>query len=78
MQDREEFASNIALEAADDLGLAQSLSGAALHVLLGSAVITKSDQDDEIKSRIGLAVAAAVQPMPVGLAGGRRYRIHPA
>ena len=78
LQCREDFASNIAFETTDDLSLAHSLSGAALHIRLGSVVITKSDQDDAIESLIGLAVATAVQPVPVGLAGGRRYRIHPA
>ena len=31
-----------------------------------------------MESRMGLAVAAAIQTMPVGLAGGSRYRIHSA
>ena len=31
-----------------------------------------------MESCVGLAVATAVQSMPVGLAGGRRNRIHPA
>ena len=40
--------------------------------------MTKSDKNDAIKSRVGLAVAAAVEPMPVGLAGGGGYRIDSA
>ena len=31
-----------------------------------------------MESCVGLTVATAVQSMPVGLAGGRRNRIHPA
>ena len=40
--------------------------------------MTKPDQNDSIESRVGLPVATPVQPMPVGLAGGGRYRTHPA
>ncbi len=70
----ENFASDISFEAADNLGLAHSFPGAASHVCLGPVVITKPDQNDAIKSGIGLAVATAVEPMPVGLAGRSRYR----
>ena len=40
--------------------------------------MTKPNHNDAIKSGIGLAVATAVEPMPVGLAGRSRYRIDPA
>ena len=40
--------------------------------------MAKPDQNDAIKSRIGLAVAASVQTVPVGLSEGSRYRISPA
>ena len=78
LEGREDLAGNVAFEATDDLGLAQSLSGAAAYVCLGPAIVTKPDHHDTIESRIGLAVAATVQPMPAGLAGGSRFRTHPA
>ena len=31
-----------------------------------------------MESCIGLAVTTAVEPMPVGLTGGSRYRVYPA
>ena len=74
----ENLASDISFEAADNLGLAHSFPGAALHVCLGPILMTKPDHNDAIKSGIGLAVATAVEPMPVGLAGRSRYRIDPA
>lgn len=73
----EDFVSDISLEAADNLSLAHSFPGAASHIFLGPGIITKPDHHDAIKSGIGLAVAAAVEPMPVGLAGRSRYRIYP-
>ena len=66
--DREGVAGNIAFEAADDLALAQSLSGAAKHVCPGAGIVTKPDHDDAVESRIGLAVTPAVESMAVGLA----------
>ena len=34
--------------------------------------MTKSDDNNAMECRVGLAVAASVEPMPVGLAGGSR------
>ena len=68
LQGREDFASDIAFETTDYLGLAHPFSGATPHVLPGPGVMTKPDQNDAIESRIGLPVATPVQTMPVGLA----------
>ena len=78
LESGEDLASNLAFQATDNLTLAHSISGAATHVCLGPDVMTKPDQDDAIEGRIGLAVAAAVEPVPVGLSGGSRYRAHSA
>ena len=78
LESGEDLASNLAFEATDDFSLVHSLAGATAHVCLGPDVMTKPDQDDAIEGRIGLAVAAAVEPVPVGLAGGSRYRAHSA
>ena len=64
---REDFAGNVAFQAADDLALAQSLRGAAAHVCSGPGIVTKPDQDDAVEGRVGLAVTTAVESMPVGL-----------
>ena len=40
--------------------------------------MTKSDDNDAIESRVGLAVAASVEPMAVGLARGSRYGTYTA
>ena len=77
-ESRIDLAGDIAFETTDDFRLTYSLAGAATHIFPGLVVVTKPDQYDAIKSRIGLAVATPVQPVPVGLSGGSRYRIHPA
>ena len=40
--------------------------------------MTKSDDNNAMECRVGVAVAAAVEPMPVGLAGGSRDGIDTA
>ena len=40
--------------------------------------MTKSDDNNAMECRVGLAVAASVEPMPVGLAGGSRDGIDTA
>ena len=40
--------------------------------------MAKPDDNDAMESCIGLAVATAVESMPVGLTGGSRYRVYPA
>ena len=45
---------------------------------LVQTVIKKPDDNDAIERGVGLSMATAVEPMPVGLAGGSRYGIDPA
>ena len=78
LQCGEDLASDIPFEAADDLAPGRSFSSAAVEVSLGVAIVAKPGQNDAIQGRIGLAVASAVQPVPVGLAGRGGYGIHPA
>lgn len=78
MKDSEDFASNIALETADDLGLGHPLPSATLHIRLGPLVMTEPDNHHPMESGVGLAVAAPVKPVPVGLARGRGDRTDPA
>src|SRR5215216_3988409 len=67
-----DLAGHIALEAADDLALGQALSGAAFHVGDGRRVPAHPDHDDPKQRGVGLAVAAPVEAVTAGLAGGGR------
>lgn len=60
MEDAVDLAGDVALEAADDLGLGQALGGAPLDVGAGGCVVAHADQHDAIEGGVGLAVAAAV------------------
>jgi len=53
-----DLASDVALEAADDLGLAQSLLGPPVGVSTGSGVVAQAAQDDGVESVVGGAVEA--------------------
>ena len=55
------LASDIAFEAANHLSLAHSLGGATTHVCLGPLIMTKSDDNNAMECRVGLAVAASVK-----------------
>jgi len=70
----EDFAGDVALEAAHDLGLGLALGSAASHVVPGGLVAAHADQGDAPQGAVGLPVAAAVQPVPVSPPGGDRDR----
>ena len=59
----ENLAGDIALEAADNLELGFALAHAAADVSEGGRMTTHPDDHHSIESRIGLPVAAAVEPM---------------
>src|SRR5512132_658155 len=63
-----DLAGHVAFQAADDLALGQSLGGAAGEVGLGPRVVVHADQDDAPQRVVGLAVAAAIEPVPAGAA----------
>src|SRR5512132_4394012 len=65
-----DLAGHIALEAADDLGLGVALGDAAGDVVLGALVDAHAGDHDQVQRRVGLAVAAPVEPVALGLAGG--------
>ena len=64
-----DLASDEALQAADDVLLRQALGGASADVVDGRLVPAHADDHDPLESRVGMAVAAAVEPMPIGDAG---------
>ena len=65
-----DLAGDIALEAADDLGLGQALGGAPLDVRAGRGVGAHPGDDDPPQGVIGLAVAAGVEAVAGALARG--------
>ena len=58
-----DLAGDVALEAADDLGLGDALGGASLDVGAGAWVAAQAAEDDAVEGGVGLAVAAAVEPV---------------
>jgi len=69
-QVRENFAGNVALGAARDLGLGLAFGGAAGEVVLGRLVAAHADQGHTSQGAVGPAVAVVVQPVPTGPARG--------
>jgi hypothetical protein len=67
-QDTEHFASDITLEAANDLFFGHPFASAACHVGFRPIVMTEPDDYDPIDSGVRLAVAASIEPMPVSFA----------
>src|SRR4051812_25493730 len=73
-QQVEELTGDHALEAADDLFLGQALLRAAVDVGTGAGVPAHPGESEAVQGGVGLSVAAAVESVAVGLAGGGRDR----
>jgi hypothetical protein len=56
--------------AADDLFLGLAFGGAARGVGTGALAVAQPDHGDQVKGAVGVAVAAGVEPVAFGLAGG--------
>ncbi len=54
--------------------LGHAFGGASGDVLLGALVVLHADQHDGVQGVVGCAVAAAVEAVAVGAAGGGRDR----
>jgi len=78
LQRCEDLPDDVALEAADDLGLAQAVLGALDDVGVGAWVITESTQGNGVQGVVGGPVAAAVEPVTVGSAAAGRDGGDPA
>jgi hypothetical protein len=70
----EDFAGDVALQAADDLGLRQAFVGSSLDVGGGAWVVAEAAENDNVERVVGATVTAAVEPVSVGAsaAGGDR------
>ena len=73
-----DLAGQQALETTDDLGFGPALGRPALVVGLGRLVVLQPDDDGPVERGVGLSVAAAVQPVPVGHPRRGRDRGDPA
>jgi hypothetical protein len=62
------LAGDVALEAAQDLFLGSAYGDPAGDVVLGGLVAVHADEGDAPQGAVGVAVAAVVQPVPVGAA----------
>src|SRR6266516_4801264 len=65
-----DLAGDVALEAADDLFLAEAFGDAALGVGAGASAVAQPADSDQVEGTVGLAIAAAVEPVSGGAAGG--------
>src|SRR5207244_7389319 len=71
-----ELAGDVALEAADDLGFGQALGGATVGVGARASAVAEPADGDQVECTVGLAVAAAVEPVSARASrgGGERTR----
>ena len=65
-----DFSGDVAFEAADDLGFGQAFFGASFDVGAGGGVVAQAAEHDPVEGGVGLAVAAAVEAVSLGVAGG--------
>src|SRR5450755_1646061 len=70
----EDLAGDVAFEAAHDFALGLAFGGAAFDVGAGSVAVAQPADGDEVERSVGLAVAAVVEAVAGGLAGGRGDR----
>jgi hypothetical protein len=64
--------SEVALDAAHDLGFGQAFLGSPFDIGTGAGAEPHPDDNGQVQRLVGVAVAAAVQPVPAGLAGAGR------
>jgi hypothetical protein len=60
----EDLAGEVALQAADDLGLRQAFVSAALGLGASAWVVSEAAKNDEVERIVGATVTAAVEPIP--------------
>jgi hypothetical protein len=63
-----------ALEASEDVLRLEPFEGASCNVVAGAWVVTHADQHNCVQRAVGLAVAAAVEPMAAVLRASRQAR----
>src|SRR3954471_21042008 len=61
-----ELAGDVALEAADDLGLGLAFGGAPRGVSAGAFAVAQATDGDHVQRAVGVAVAAVVEAVAVG------------
>src|SRR5215212_4932013 len=73
-----DLAGEVALDAADDLGFGQALFGPPFDIGAGAGTEPHPDDHGQVQGPVGVAVPAAVQPVPAGLARAGRDGGDPA
>src|SRR5512133_915486 len=76
-EESEDLAGDVAFEAADYLAAGLAFGEASLQVGLGIGVPTEPGESDPVEGGVGFAVAAAVEPPPLALAGRGLHRASP-
>src|SRR5262245_12207556 len=69
-----EVAGGVALDASADFAVGLALSAASFDVGQGLRVAAHPGHGDLVQGAVELAIAEAVEPVPVGAAGGHRDR----
>src|SRR6188472_4659145 len=64
-----ELACDVALEAADDLGLGLAFGGASFGVGAGAFAVAQAADGDHVQRAVGVTVAAVAEAVAVGAAG---------
>src|SRR3712207_7582631 len=65
---------DVALQASNDVLLAEALGGSSGDVGTGSGIALHADQADSVEGSVGLPITAPVQAEALGLAAGGRDR----
>jgi hypothetical protein len=76
-EDGEYFASDVALQAADDFRFGLSLLGAPFKVCSGSLVVSEPDNHYSMDSSVCSAVATTIEAVAISFARRSRYGTHP-
>ncbi len=77
-EDGEDSAAEVAFEEAHGLAFGLAAGQTLGHVVTCFFVVFQAGDDDAVEGGVALPVPAAVEPVPVGLAGGRGDRGGPA
>src|SRR6202521_4055554 len=77
IEEPEQLPGKVPLEAASNVSSGLPFCGATSDVIACGLVVAAASEDDDVESRVELAVAAAIEPMTDGLSGGSGDRSDP-
>src|SRR5699024_247018 len=76
-EDWEDFAGNVAFQAAHDLSFRLALCDSSFDVFAGAGLVVHPDEDDVVQGGVRLPVAATIESIAVRLSRGCRDRRSP-